>query len=125
VDRRLTFLYQIREEPRYFGTIRMDATRRGFLTTAVTAGWRQRTIGEAVLPEEAMISTCLTQRFGIMHPIICAPMALVTGGALAAAVSRAGGLGVVGEPSQERWAENPIWKLNLLEQNRASSASDS
>jgi nitronate monooxygenase len=43
-----------------------------------------------------MISTRLTQRFGVMHPIICAPMALVTGGALAAAVSRAGGLGVVG-----------------------------
>jgi len=43
-----------------------------------------------------MISTRLTERFGIMHPIVCAPMALVTGGALAAAVSRAGGLGVVG-----------------------------
>lgn len=43
-----------------------------------------------------MISTRLTERFGIRHPIVCAPMALVTGGALAAAVSRAGGLGVVG-----------------------------
>jgi NAD(P)H-dependent flavin oxidoreductase YrpB (nitropropane dioxygenase family) len=43
-----------------------------------------------------MISTRLTQRFGIRHPIICAPMAYVTGGALAAAVSRAGGLGIVG-----------------------------
>jgi nitronate monooxygenase len=43
-----------------------------------------------------MIITRLTERFGIMHPIVCAPMALVTGGALAAAVSRAGGLGVVG-----------------------------
>jgi nitronate monooxygenase len=42
------------------------------------------------------ISTRLTERFGIKHPIVCAPMALVTGGALAAAVSRAGGLGVVG-----------------------------
>ena len=43
-----------------------------------------------------MIQTRLTKRFGIRHPIICAPMALVTGGALAAAVSRAGGLGIVG-----------------------------
>jgi len=44
----------------------------------------------------AMIRTRLTARFGIQHPIICAPMAYVTGGALAAAVSRAGGLGIVG-----------------------------
>jgi nitronate monooxygenase len=43
-----------------------------------------------------MISTRLTERLGIRHPIICAPMAYVTGGALAAAVSRAGGLGIVG-----------------------------
>lgn len=43
-----------------------------------------------------MIRTRLTERFRIRHPIICAPMAYVTGGALAAAVSRAGGLGVVG-----------------------------
>lgn len=43
-----------------------------------------------------MITTRLTKRFGIRHPVLCAPMALVTGGALAAAVSRAGGLGIVG-----------------------------
>ena len=43
-----------------------------------------------------MIRTRLTERFGIQHPIICAPMAYVTGGALAAAVSRTGGLGIVG-----------------------------
>jgi len=43
-----------------------------------------------------MISTRLTERLGIRHPILCAPMGLVTGGALAAAVSRAGGLGIVG-----------------------------
>jgi nitronate monooxygenase len=44
----------------------------------------------------AMIRTRLTERFGIEHPIICAPMAYVTGGALAAAVSRSGALGIVG-----------------------------
>ena len=43
-----------------------------------------------------MIRTRLTERFGIKHPILCAPMAYVTGGTLAAAVSRAGGLGIVG-----------------------------
>lgn len=43
-----------------------------------------------------MIKTRLTERFGIRHPIVCAPMALVTGGALTAAVSRAGGLGILG-----------------------------
>lgn len=43
-----------------------------------------------------MIRTRLTERFGIKHPILCAPMAYVTGGVLAAAVSRAGGLGIVG-----------------------------
>jgi nitronate monooxygenase len=43
-----------------------------------------------------MISTRLTERLGIMHPILCAPMAMITGGALAAAVSSAGGLGIVG-----------------------------
>lgn len=43
-----------------------------------------------------IIRTRLTERFQIQHPILCAPMALITGGALAAAVSRAGGLGIVG-----------------------------
>ena len=40
--------------------------------------------------------TRLTEQFGIRHPIVCAPMALVTGGRLAAAVSDAGGLGILG-----------------------------
>ena len=40
--------------------------------------------------------TRLTESLGIQHPIVCAPMALVTGGRLAAAVTKAGGLGVVG-----------------------------
>lgn len=40
--------------------------------------------------------TRLTDEFGIQNPIVCAPMGLVTGGRLAAAVSSAGGLGIVG-----------------------------
>jgi nitronate monooxygenase len=42
------------------------------------------------------VETRLTEVFGIHYPIVCAPMALVTGGRLAAAVSSAGGLGIVG-----------------------------
>jgi nitronate monooxygenase len=45
---------------------------------------------------ETKIKTRLTERWGIRHPIVCAPMALVAGGELAAAVTRAGGLGIVG-----------------------------
>ncbi len=52
------------------------------------------------------ISTRLTERLGIRHPIIGAPMALASGGALAAAVSRAGGLGMVGGGyGQREWLD--------------------
>ncbi len=44
----------------------------------------------------ATISTRLTNRLGIRHPVIQAPMAIAAGGALAAAVSGAGGLGLIG-----------------------------
>ncbi|MEN9727470.1 MAG: hypothetical protein RL434_1836, partial [Pseudomonadota bacterium] len=43
-----------------------------------------------------VIETRLTQHFGLTHPVLNAPMALVAGGALAGAVSRAGGLGLIG-----------------------------
>lgn len=43
-----------------------------------------------------MIATPLTEMFGLDHPIVLAPMGGVSGGALAAAVSNAGGLGLVG-----------------------------
>jgi nitronate monooxygenase len=43
-----------------------------------------------------MIRTRLTERFGLSHPIISAPMAFAAGGRLAAAVSNAGGLGLIG-----------------------------
>lgn len=42
------------------------------------------------------LSTRLTERFGLVHPIVLAPMAFAAGGRLAAAVSEAGGLGLVG-----------------------------
>lgn len=42
------------------------------------------------------LSTSLTRLLGIDHPILSAPMDAVAGGALAAAVSDAGGLGLIG-----------------------------
>ncbi|HEX8013465.1 MAG TPA: nitronate monooxygenase [Casimicrobiaceae bacterium] len=43
-----------------------------------------------------MIATALTEMFGLRHPIVLAPMGAVSGGRLAATVSNAGGLGLVG-----------------------------
>lgn len=43
-----------------------------------------------------MIRTRLTERFGLAHPVISAPMAFAAGGRLAAAVTQAGGLGLIG-----------------------------
>ncbi|MGD9536333.1 MAG: NAD(P)H-dependent flavin oxidoreductase [Alphaproteobacteria bacterium] len=40
--------------------------------------------------------TKITETFGITHPVVLAPMGGVAGGALAAAVARAGGLGIIG-----------------------------
>jgi len=87
----------------------MDTTRRGLLATTVRAVGVAATLSvahadehkhdhrnPAVPSDDMMISTRFTERFGIKHPIVCAPMAFVTGGALAAAVSHAGGLGIVG-----------------------------
>ncbi len=42
------------------------------------------------------ISTRLTELLGVQHPIVLAPMDLVADGRLAAAVSRAGGFGILG-----------------------------
>jgi nitronate monooxygenase len=42
------------------------------------------------------LQTRFTERFGIDHPIVCAPMDVVSTAQLATAVSRAGGLGLIG-----------------------------
>jgi nitronate monooxygenase len=42
------------------------------------------------------LATRLTRALDLQHPIVSAPMAFAAGGALAAAVSRAGGLGLIG-----------------------------
>lgn len=42
------------------------------------------------------LKTRLTAKLGIEHPILLAPMGVIAGGKLAAAVSNAGGLGIIG-----------------------------
>ena len=55
------------------------------------------------------IRTSFTGRFGITHPLVLAPMAGVSGGALAAAVSEAGGLGLVGGGyGDRRWLDREL-----------------
>lgn len=55
------------------------------------------------------ITTILSQLFGLTAPILSAPMAGVAGGALAAAVSRAGGLGLIGGGYGDRaWLEREL-----------------
>ncbi len=61
------------------------------------------------------ITTRLTRTLGLRHPIISAPMAFAAGGALAAAVSRAGGLGLIGGGYGD-----PAW----LEQQFAAAAGE-
>jgi len=57
------------------------------------------------------LHTRLTRLFGIEHPILLAPMARVAGGRLAAAVTGAGGLGLVGGGYGEAdWLRTEIGK---------------
>jgi nitronate monooxygenase len=52
------------------------------------------------------IETRLTQALGIKHPIVLAPMGTASGGALASAVTNAGGLGFIGGGyGDARWIE--------------------
>ena len=55
------------------------------------------------------IDTPLTRLLGIEHPILLAPMAGVSGGKLSAAVSAAGGLGILGGGYGDAdWIENEV-----------------
>jgi nitronate monooxygenase len=56
-----------------------------------------------------MLRTRLTQRLGLDHPVILAPMGFAAGGKLAAAVSAAGGLGLIGGGyGDERWLQEQM-----------------
>lgn len=72
-----------------------------------------------------MLNTALTEMFGLEHPIALAPMGGVSGGRLAAAVSNAGGLGLVGggygdrawlgtELARVRQATSRPWGVGLI-----------
>ena len=55
------------------------------------------------------IATRLTELLGIKHPILLAPMDLVSDGRLAAAVSRAGGFGMIGGGyGDQAWLEREM-----------------
>lgn len=55
------------------------------------------------------LHTAFTELFGVAHPIALAPMAGAAGGALAAAVSEGGGLGLVGGGTGDRdWVEREL-----------------
>lgn len=51
------------------------------------------------------ISTRLTRRLNLTHPVVQAPMDVIAGGQLAAAVSRAGGLGLMGGG----YSDDEVW----------------
>jgi len=71
-----------------------------------------------------MLRTALTEMFGLQHPIILGPMGGVAGGALAAAVSNAGGLGMVGGGyGDPAWLRTELSKVKLATQRNCSAAS--
>ncbi|HEY9241252.1 MAG TPA: nitronate monooxygenase, partial [Streptosporangiaceae bacterium] len=55
------------------------------------------------------LRTAFTELFRVRHPIALAPMGLTAGGALAAAVSNAGGLGLLGGgPGDRAWLDREL-----------------
>ena len=55
------------------------------------------------------LSTSFTEMFGVRHPIVLAPMGGTAGGALAAAVSNGGGLGMLGAADGDpRWLAREV-----------------
>ena len=64
------------------------------------ADWRPGPIGSRMVA--MTLSTAFTEMFGIRHPIALAPMGGSAGGALAAAVSNGGGLGLLGSGNGDR-----------------------
>src|SRR6266704_1771384 len=61
------------------------------------------------------ITTPLTAHLGIRHPILLAPMDVISGASLTAAVSNAGGFGILGGGYGEKaWLEQEAGKLGQL-----------
>jgi nitronate monooxygenase len=61
------------------------------------------------MPGAASFRTPLTERLSIRHPVLLAPMGAIAGGRLAAAVTRAGGLGFIGPGYHDgAWIEREL-----------------
>ncbi|HEY5111731.1 MAG TPA: nitronate monooxygenase [Acidimicrobiales bacterium] len=61
-----------------------------------------------------MIRTRFTEMFGLQHPVMCAPMAMHSGGTLAAAVSAAGGMGSFGgihASGEAEWVRSEVARV--------------
>jgi nitronate monooxygenase len=65
-----------------------------------------------------VITTQLTETFGLTYPIMSAPMALHSGGTLAAAVSKAGALGSFGGIHPQKGAD---WLLDEIDRIRTQT----
>src|SRR3954453_17648234 len=77
---------------------------RGVLPRSPTAPHRQHARGAVMT-----LHTRFTERFGIEHPIVSAPMDVVSTAELATAVSRAGGLGLIGGGyGDEEWLSREL-----------------
>ena len=62
------------------------------------------------------LSTAFTELFSVPHPIALAPMGESAGGALAAAVSNGGGLGLLGGgPGRAGWLVDPVISKAIIE----------
>ncbi len=63
-----------------------------------------------------VLTTRFTKAFGLTHPVVQAPMAFISGGALAQAVQAAGGLGLIGQAYEtEEWLHA---QFNIAEQQQ-------
>jgi nitronate monooxygenase len=91
------------------------------MLAALPALWRGGTIAAGVppqdTPEAAMLRTQLCDLLAIDHPILNAPMAGTAGAALAAAVSEAGGFGMIGGTS----GGGPDWLRGQIRAARAQT----
>jgi len=68
------------------------------------------------------LKTRLTERLGIEHPILLAPMSVIAGGRLAAAVSNAGGLGMFTNSrakQKSRLLSKPAFEIRALVQRNS------
>ena len=66
-----------------------------------------------------MLKTRITDTFGVQYPIMSAPMTMHSGGRLAAAVSRAGGIGSFGAIHMSK---GPDWLQGEIDHIRAETA---